>query len=92
MPRKAGIGLSAEFVIAETDTFQKDLKRPEIVDYVYPQLRINPYYGLNIKRLRGELEDFYRYRLGRYRLFYQIDEGKVVVFIITVKHRKDAYR
>jgi mRNA interferase RelE/StbE len=91
--------LSPEFEIAETETFQKALRRPEfqklyrkITDYVYPQLRKNPFYGLNIKRLKGELGDFYRYRIGPNRLFYQVDTGRVTVFMITIGRRKDAYR
>lgn len=91
--------MSVEYTIAETETFQKELKRPEvkrvygkIVNYVYPQLRKNPHFGLNIKKLKGELDQFYRYRIGKHRLFYQIDDNRVLVFIITLRDRKDAYR
>ena len=63
----------------------------KIVSYVYPQLRENPYFGLNIKKLKGRLEGFYRYRIGKFRLFYKIDESIVTVVVIDIAPRKDAY-
>lgn len=87
-----------DFQIAETRTFAKVKKKTnqklyqKINDVVYPQLRKNPYFGTNIKKLKGEFEGFYRYRIGNYRLFYLVDEQKVIVFVIDLKHRKDAYR
>ena len=63
----------------------------KINEYVYPMLRRNPYFGPNIKRLKGQYSDYYRYRIGDYRLFYKIDEEKILIFIIDIKHRKEAY-
>jgi mRNA interferase RelE/StbE len=87
-----------DFEIAETKTFAKVKKKinkklyQKINDVVYPQLRNNPYFGANIKKLKGEFEGFFRYRIGNYRLFYLIDEKKVIVFVIDLQHRKDAYK
>jgi mRNA interferase RelE/StbE len=58
---------------------------------VYPILRENPYYGLNIKKLKSEFKDLYRYRIGNFRLFYLILEETVIVFIVDIEDRKDAY-
>lgn len=87
------------FKIAETDSFSKKITRAEykklyikINSYVYPILKRNPYFGPNIKRLKGELSDYYRYRIGDYRLFYKIEEKKIIIFIIDIRHRKDAYK
>ncbi len=87
------------FRIAETDSFQKEINRPEfqklykkIKNYVYPQIKNNPYFGINIKKLKGEFSDFYRYRIGNYRLFYKINNEDVIIFIVTIKHRKESYR
>jgi mRNA interferase RelE/StbE len=63
----------------------------KIKKYIYPQLRNNPFFGPNIKKLKGELRDFYRFRLGNYRLFYKVDSNKVIVFIIDIHDRKDSY-
>lgn len=86
------------FKIAETDSFVKKILKSEykrlykkIENYVYPMLMRNPYFGPNIKRLKGELSEFYRYRIGEYRLFYKIEEDKILIFIVDIKHRKDAY-
>jgi mRNA interferase RelE/StbE len=91
--------LSAKFRIAETDDFQKEIRSAKfsklyekITKYVYPQLQLNPFFGPNIKKLKGELEDFYRFRIGNFRLFYTIDKDLVIVFIVSIQDRKNAYR
>ncbi|MDQ1298682.1 MAG: mRNA interferase RelE/StbE [Campylobacterota bacterium] len=97
MKRKTGTIRLSEFSIAETKSFEKvkvaiDKKLyTKITNIVYPQLKQNPYYGTNIKKLKGEFEGYYRYRLGDYRLFYLIDDGKVIVVVIDLRHRKNAY-
>ncbi len=87
-----------DFKIAETESFQKNLKKTnstkiysKIKNIVYPQLKKNPYFGPNIKKLKGEFEGLYRFRIGDYRLFYSIDNEKIIVFILALKQRKDAY-
>ena len=87
----------SEFKIAETKTFEKIKKKidsklyEKIKTIVYPQLRKNPYFGTNIKKLKGESEGYYRFRLGRYRLFYLIEDEKVIVVIVDLRHRQNAY-
>jgi mRNA interferase RelE/StbE len=58
---------------------------------VYPQLKSEPHFGNNIKKLAGYKPETWRYRIGKYRLFFSIDESEKVVFILTVEFRKDAY-
>ena len=91
--------MSHEFRIAETVTFQKKIASPayrlfydRIKEHIYPKLRSSPFWGPNIKRLKGELSGIYRYRIGNYRLFYVVDPEKKLVFILDITHRKDAYR
>ncbi len=86
------------FKIAETNEFKKLIRKPELNSFytkiknvIYPQLKSNPFFGPNIKKLKGEFEGLYRYRIGDYRLFYKVDNNKILVFIITLKHRKDSY-
>ena len=87
----------SDFQIAETKTFQRvktelDAKiYAKVVNIVYPQLRANPFYGTNIKKLKGEFEGYYRYRIGNHRLFYLIDNDKIIVAIVDLKHRQNAY-
>ena len=86
-----------KFEIAETKEFQKNLKRldtklyEKIKNIVYPQLRSNPFFGTNIKKLKGEHEGVYRYRIGNYRVFYVIENEKVLVVMTSVSHRQGAY-
>ena len=87
-----------DFQVAQTKEFKKNIKRldskiyAKIKNIVYPQLKKNPFYGTNIKKLKGEYEGVYRYRLGNYRLFYIIDNEKVIVIITTIFHRQNAYK
>ena len=90
--------MSNRFEIAETETFQRSISKKEFVKiynkiktYVYPQLRINPFFGKNVKKLKGEFKDVYRYRIGEYRLFYSVDEKQIFIFIMDIVKRKDAY-
>jgi len=89
----------AKYKIAETETFRKKIGSlkykvlyKKINDYVYPLLRENPFFGSNIKKLKGEYKEVYRYRIGDYRLFYKVSEETVIVFIIDIEARKDSYK
>jgi mRNA interferase RelE/StbE len=86
------------FQIAETETFERELKALRLQDRfdkakktIYSLLRQNPYYGNNIKKLKGNYAGLYRYRLGDYRLIYSIEEGEHMVFMLHAVQRKDAY-
>ena len=43
------------------------------------------------KPLRFELEGYYSARRGQYRVVYRIDEDEVIVDVIRISHRSDAY-
>lgn len=45
----------------------------------------------NIKRLKGDLEDLYRLRIGRYRIIFKKDGKDLVILILRIGHRKDVY-
>ena len=95
-------GALSEYRIFETDELVRSLGRlPEedasfvrtkLSSHVYPQLRKTPFYGLNIKKLRAYSPETWRYRIGKYRVFFQIENSDRIVFILTVEKRKDAYR
>ena len=88
-----------KYKIAETENYSKKINSgkyghlyKKIFEDVYPILRNNPFFGVNIKKLKGVYKDIYRFRIGSYRLFYKIDEQKTIVFIIDVESRQDAYK
>jgi mRNA interferase RelE/StbE len=87
-----------KYKIAETETFSKktntkkyDHLYKKIFEDVYPVLRNNPFFGVNIKKLKGEYKEIYRFRIGDYRLFYKVNEKEFIVFVINIENRKDAY-
>ena len=88
-----------KYKIAETENFREKIEKAsysniysKIRDYVYPILRNNPFYGANIKKLKGEFKELYRFRIGNFRLFYKVMEETVIVFIVDIEQRKDAYK
>ena len=90
-----------KYRLFETDEFLKQLKKlglaqgavyKKLQTYVYPQLKVQPYVGLNIKKLVGYSPSTWRYRIGRYRLFYLVDDSELIVSLLTIEARKEAYR
>ena len=90
-----------KFKIFQTDQFLEDLEQDfsgkqewikrKLATYVYPQLKQNPYFGKNIKKLTNYKPQTWRYRIGNYRFFYTIDDHKKIVFMITADNRGSAY-
>ncbi|MCD4775389.1 MAG: type II toxin-antitoxin system RelE/ParE family toxin [Candidatus Aegiribacteria sp.] len=91
-----------DFKIFETKEFLKQLGklplnesaflRNKLNVYIYPQLRIEPFYGKNTKKLRGYSPDTWRYRIGSFRLFYIVEKKEHIVFILTIDARRNAYK
>lgn len=89
------------FKIFETDQFIEDLEQDfggqqerikrKLDTYVYLQLKQNPHFGKNIKKLTNYKPETWRYRIGDYRFFYTIDAQKKIVFMIAADHRGSAY-
>lgn len=80
--------------IKDLDNIQNNLRKKiydKITNYIYPQLRTNPFYGKNIKKLINYNPPTWRYRIGNYRLFYEINDLEKVVYIIAIDIRDKAY-
>ena len=99
--RKEGANSLDNFKIFETDQFLKDLEQDfsgqqerikrKLQAYVYPQLKQNPYFGKNIKKLTNYKPETWRYRIGSYRFFYEIDGSGKTIFMIAAESRQEAY-
>ena len=63
----------------------------KISEYMAPQIKSEPHFGSNIKKLKGYSPETWRYRIGRYRLFYIIDEQDQIISLLSIDQRKDAY-
>ena len=70
----------------------KTLIENKLKEYVYPQIKSEPHFGINIKKLRGYEPNTWRYRIGNYRVFYTIDENDLLVLLLVVESRNKAYR
>jgi len=77
-----------------TKSFTRELKKlpsntkGRIVEAVEKAVA-NPYAGT---RLRGELEGLWRWRIGKYRVIYMINEREKTVVFVDVGLRKAIYR
>ena len=90
-----------KFKIFETEQFLKDIDKnlsnqslmigKKLRTFVYPQLQQNPFFGKNIKKLINYKPETWRYRVGNYRFFYEIDEKNKIVFMIVADHRSKVY-
>ncbi|MBM3305307.1 MAG: type II toxin-antitoxin system RelE/ParE family toxin [Candidatus Aminicenantes bacterium] len=91
----------SEFRLFETDQFLDDLERisparreklaARLRDMVYPQLRAQPYFGANVKKLRGFKPETWRYRIGPYRFFYVVDDKERIVSMVAADSRQGSY-
>ena len=91
----------AKHRIFETEEYQKDLKQDfegrrekiqqKLENSVYPQLREQPYFGKNIKKLVNYKPETWRYRIGDYRFFYQIKGHDRIVIMIAADNRGSSY-
>lgn len=92
----------SDFRVFETAEFLKQLGkfpprdvallRKKLRAHVYPQLKKEPFWGTNVKKLQGYSPTIWRYRIGNFRIFYAIESKRRVVAILTIDLRKDAYR
>ena len=54
-------------------------------------LQHHPLSGPHIKRLKGRLRDYTRYRVGDYRIVYTVASKERIVYVDYIQHRKDVY-
>ncbi len=52
------------------------------------RLAENPRLG---KRLHGELAPFWSYRVGDYRVVYEIQNQELIVLVVMLGHRREIY-
>lgn len=101
MPGPARAASLGSYRVFETQQFQKDLQalaksgQRRLVERlersVYLELREHPHFGPNIKRLKDYTPKTWRYRIGAWRFFYEIDDANGIVFMTAASHRGSAY-
>ena len=61
------------------------------IDRCIEQLKSNPYNHPNIKKLTAEYKHFMRYRLGDYRIIYNMEEENKLIVIVKIAVRSKSY-
>lgn len=44
------------------------------------------------KSLKGDLKEYWRYRVGNYRIIADISDKEIKIIIFNISHRKDIYK
>ena len=91
----------ANYQVFVTEEYEKQLSKitksdktlieRKMQQYVIPQLKSQPHFGSNIKKLKNYNPPTWRYLIGKYRVFYEIDTETMEVNILTISQRKNAY-
>ena len=81
-------------LLPQARRFYADADRPlaNKLARCFEQLEENPRIHPNITRLKGPLAGYYRFRVGDYRVIYQVLHGSREVTVIYIRHRSVAYR
>jgi len=73
------------------DKVEKDFRKIDnfwqrkILAAIKTKLVNNPYLA---KKLVGDLSPYYRYRVGDYRVLYEVINTKLIIVVVKIKHRK----
>ena len=67
--------------------FQKIIKEKLLILAENPAILKN-----NIKKLTGTKEDYYRLRIGSYRVIYEKRDKELIILIIRIGHRREIYQ
>lgn len=82
------------FILVLKPRAKKELANLEDADrikarVVFEVILKNPFSG---KKLSGELPNQYSMRAWPFRIIYEIRKKELVILVLRIRHRKDAYR
>lgn len=85
------------YKVEYTKTAQKQIKKMDR----YTQVMIMRWITKNLvdctdprihgKTSRGNLKNQWRYRVGNYRILCNIEDDKLIILVINVRHRREIY-
>lgn len=55
-------------------------------------LSINPFESPNTKKMKGKEGEYYRLRVGNYRIIYEIKNELLIIYIVRLGPRGDIYK
>ena len=85
------------WMINYTTTARRQLRKMDksvakwIVDYMDERVATLSDPRTAGKALRGKLSNFWRYRVGDYRIICELEDKKLTILILDVDHRKSVY-
>ena len=82
------------FILVLKPRAKKELANLEDADRIKARVVLeailnNPFLG---KKLSGELPNQYSMRAWPFRIIYEIRKKELVILVLRIRHRKDAYR
>lgn len=69
-----------------------DGKTQERVFRALQTVKINPFQGNRIKKLRGELKGRFRYKIGDIRIIYKVASESKTIFVEAIGRRGGIYK
>jgi mRNA interferase RelE/StbE len=85
------------WTIEFTDNARKQLKKLDrreiirITSFLKERVEKHPSPCEMAKRLRGELGDYWRFRVGDHRIICEIQENILLITVIQIGHRRQIY-
>jgi len=84
-----------DFTISFTRSARKELSRLEktTVNRIIAQIEklIDDPHPPGCRKIQGA-SDLWRIRIGNYRVLYRIIDQELIIEVVAVRHRRDAYR
>lgn len=82
------------FILILKPRAKKELANLEDIDRIKARVVLeailkNPFSG---KKLSGELPNQYSMRAWPFRIVYEIRKNELIILVLRIRHRKDAYR
>jgi len=78
--------------IAKKQLAKLDRKaQADILRYMHERIATNEDPRRFGKALHSDLKGLWRYRVHDYRIICRIEEGRLIVMVVTIGHRKDVY-
>ena len=83
------------YKVVYLDQVEEDLKKLDKSTTKKILVRIETYLAADPKGsgkpLKGEFQGYWRYRWGDYRVIYKVSEREILILVLRISHRKDAY-
>ncbi len=79
---------NADKQLKKLDTTQQRI----IVNWIIKNLEGTSNPRIFGKPLKGDLKEYWRYRVGNYRIITEIIDDDIKIIVIEIGHRKDIYK